>query len=365
MKNFRSNIDAYDTIKCLTLKTPLMVQSDVNSLLAQMDRLLSICIRKCYFIFPEYTRIYYCRLVLGWLRTKNKRYSFCNNITSDCFVFLKECNTTDVEKFGAMVDSLRLLRGMHYSFVGSIQSDFEKYSSNNCEEYRTKYKCSFSVGELNRLFEVFEVVRRIQECVEKPFYKKVISSAIALSNGNIDFVEDNFMEGARGLRKAIWRFDVRNGGILAAFIDIWINNELKLFQPHNLIKVPPGMNNLYSRLQDGLDKGKTFEKAAKNIGLSESRARDINLMMNKPANIRIDVAVGQGVEDEEIQQNELLVTFPEEEESFESIDYLLSGINDLDRKILCLKFGTFDKLPCKEITEEEIKKECDAQIKNV
>jgi DNA-directed RNA polymerase sigma subunit (sigma70/sigma32) len=281
-----------------------------------------------------------------------------------------ECNTHSENKFIHILKEANLLRGIHYVFIGNIISDFEKVSNDSeCIACRKKYEVFvLPMGEINALKKLFESARAVQEAVEKPFYKKVIAMAIGISNNNPEFIADNFMEGARGLRKAIWRFNIFNGGVLAGFIDIWINNELLLFQPCNLIKVPTGLNALHNKVMDGLEKGKTFAQSAKEAGMTEKRAKDIELMLNKEADVRIDVAVGNGVSDdnendsEEVLDENLIVGFDEDVRD-ETLLSMLLNMKLEDRKMICLHYGLFDMLmeQRKDITKEDVLKEIKRQ----
>jgi DNA-directed RNA polymerase specialized sigma subunit len=218
------------------------------------------------------------------------------------------------------------------------------------------------LGILSEIERKFEKARQLQEEVEKAFYKKVIAMSISLSNNNSDFIEDNFMEGARGLGKAIWRFDIMHGGVLAGFIEIWINNELPLFQPCNLIKVPTGMNSMHDKLQKEMEKGKSIAEAAKIAGMSEERARDVEFFLNKEADLRIDVAVGNGVEDEETKlPDELVQEFDCDEDNSE-LQEMIKNLDSKYKNVLCMYYGIFDELSDRgDISDEDVNKEIEAQ----
>lgn len=355
-------LETADRLKILTKNTPLMMQSDVNAFLYQEDVLLYDCLRIVFAIFPLYTKKYFVRMMLGWLNRKKKRYSFKNKIDESCLDFLMRCNTKNVDEFISLVKECDILRGILYVFIGSIVTDFENGDFNSLALRKKYYVNNIALGMFCEVEEKFEKARRLQEEVEKAFYKKVIAMSIGISNNNPDFIEDNFMEGARGLRKAIWRFNTMHGGTLAGFIDIWINNELLLFQPCNLIRVPTGMNALHTKIHEGLDKGMSFADAAKYAGMSEDRARGVELYLNKEADIRIDIAVGNGVEDEEnILPDELMQQF-ETIENNEEIKEMLINVDDSSRKILCMFYGIFDELKdISEISKEDIDKEIQLQ----
>lgn len=356
-------LETADRLKLLTKNTPLMMQSDVNAFLYQEDVLLYDCLTLVFTLFPIYTKKFFVRIMLGWLNRKKKRYSFKNKLDKSCLDFLMKCNTKNVEEFMSLIKDCEILRGIIYVFVANIVTDFEKASICDCQKLRNKYYVeNIALGMFYEIEEKFEKARKLQEEVEKAFYKKVIAMAIGISNNNSDFIEDNFMEGARGLRKAIWRFNVMHGGTLAGFIDIWINNELLLFQPCNLIKVPTGMNALHAKIQENISKGKSFADAAKLAGMTEERARDVELFLNKEADIRIDVAVGNGVEDEDATLPEELMQQFESIESNEEIKEMLDSVDNNSRKILCMHFGLFDELKDDDVvTKEDIEKEIEFQ----
>lgn len=356
-------IETVDRIKALTRNTPLMMQSDVNSFLYQEDVLLYDCLRIIFALFPKYTKRYFVRIMLGWLNRKKKRYSFKNKLDDSCINFLIKCNTKKVEEFISLVKDCEIIRGILYSYVGSIITDFENCWQFNCQKFKDKYYVeTLALGMMFDVVDKFEKARRLQEEVEKAFYKKVIAMAIGISNNNPDFIEDNFMEGARGLRKAIWRFNIMHGGVLAGFIDIWINNELLLFQPTNLIKVPTGMNSLHSKIQEGMSKGKTFAESAKMAGMTEERAKNVELFITKEADLRIDVAVGNGVEDEDTNLPEELIQQFENNEKNEAIQEMLDIVDNKSKKILCMYYGIFDELQDdSSISEEEILEESERQ----
>lgn len=367
-------IDIVSKLKDYTKKIPLIMQGEVNSLLYQEDLILHSCVKKAFSLFPDYTRDYYVKIMMGWLQRKKKRYSFYDSVSPSCLKFLMECSTKNEDKFIALLKDASILRGIHYVFIGSMISDFENMSDAKCLSCRKKYGVDvIPQGEIKDLEKNFNKVIAIQETIEKPFYKKVIAMAIGISNNNPEFIADNFMEGARGLRKAIWRFNIYNGGVLAGFIDIWINNELLLFQPCNLIKVPTGLNALHNKVMEGINKGNTFAQSAKDAGMTEKRAKDIELMLNKEADIRIDIAVGNGVSDdsddsmnneEEPLDENLIVGFDDDEKD-ESLAMMLSTMKLEDKKMLCLHFGLFDLLMEKvDITKEDIQQEIKRQNEN-
>lgn len=356
-------LETVDKLKKLTRNTPLMMQSDVNSFLYQEDILLYDCLRLVFALFPRYTKRYFVRIMLGWLNRKKKRYSFKNELDESCIRFLMKCNTKKVEEFVSLIKECDILRGILYAYIAGIVTDFEKYGIEDCQKLKDKYFVdTIALGILMEVEDKFEKARRLQEEVEKAFYKKVIAMAIAISNNNPNFIEDNFMEGARGLRKAIWRFNIMHGGVLAGFIDIWINNELLLFQPCNLIKVPTGMNSLHAKIQEGISKGKTFAESAKMAGMTEERAKDVEFFLTKEADIRIDVAVGNGVEDEDTKLPEELIQQFENNEKDEVIQEMLNSVDVKSKKILCMYYGIFGELQDEEvITQEEISKEAERQ----
>lgn len=356
-------LETADRLKVITKNTPLMMQSDVNTFLYQEDVLLYDCLALVFTLFPNYTRKYFIRIMLGWLNRKKKRYSFKNNVDKSCLTFLMKCNTKNVAEFIALLKDCEILRGIIYTYVACIVTDFENNIPNNINTLRNKYLVdNIALGVFYEIEEKFEKARTLQEEVEKAFYKKVIAMAIGISNNNSDFIEDNFMEGARGLRKAIWRFNTMHGGVLAGFIDIWINNELLLFQPCNLIRVPTGMNSLHAKIQDSLNKGKSFADAARLAGMTEERARDVELYLNKGTDIRIDVAVGNGVEDEETELPKELMQQFESLENNEEIKEMISNIDGENRKILCMYYGIYDELRDLEtISKEDIDKEIEFQ----
>lgn len=121
---------------------------------------------------------------------------------------------------------------------------------------------------------------------------------------------------------------------------------------------------------EGISKGKTFAQSAKDAGMTEKRAKDIELMLNKEADIRIDVAVGNGVSDdsddganseEEPLDDNLIVGFDEDEKD-ESLVMMLSNMKLEDKKMLCLHFGLFDLLMEKvSITKEDVQQEIKRQ----
>lgn len=356
-------LDTSDRLKILTKNTSLMMQSDVNSFLFQEDVLLYDCMKLCFTIFPKYTKRYFVRIMLGWLNRKKKRYSFKNNIDDTVYDFLVKCNTKNVEEFVSLIKNCRILRGILYIFVANIITNVEKYAIDNPELLRKKYFVdNVPLGILSEIERKFEKARQLQEEVEKAFYKKVIAMSISLSNNNSDFIEDNFMEGARGLRKAIWRFDIMHGGVLAGFIEIWINNELLLFQPCNLIKVPTGMNSMHDKLQKEMEKGKSIAEAARLAGMSEERARDVEFFLNKEADLRIDVAVGNGVEDEETKlPDELVQEFDCDEDNSE-LQEMIKNLDSKYKNVLCMYYGIFDELSDRgDISDEDVNKEIEAQ----
>ena len=358
----KSLIDTYDSLKNITFNTSLMVQSDVNSLLYQLDKEISLCIKKLYYLIPNYVRNYYLGIMVAWLRRKLKRYSMHNDkdINPSCINFILNCNTKSPDVFLSLVLDCRLLRGIHYTFIGKVLTDYDRsVDFNSIMHFRRTYG-SQPCGEFKDVNYHFELVRKIQEKIEKPFYKKVIANSIAISNRNLNFVEDNFMCGTYGLRKAIWRFDIYNGGILASFIDNWINNSIAEFQAPNIVRVPKDAGYIYGKLLAEMNKRKLHcvEDAAKYFGMSPNKARDLESTVTREANVRIDIAT-QGVEDYEGEERkELTYTFTgTEEEDNCNLDYLLNGVSTLDKNILFASFGLFDKIENSNLTKEEIQDE--------
>lgn len=343
-----------------------MVQSDVNSLINILDNELSYCIKKLYFLFPSFTRDYYVGIVVAMTRRKLRRYSMLDGVPESCIEFSMNCNTDNPEYFMSMLNNAKMLRGIHYILLGRLATDFEhlrelKFDINESFNLRQKYKANtLPIGELNDILSHFKMIQKIEEAIEKPFYKKVIAQSIAISNRNLDFVQDNFMEGVRGLRKAIWRFDIHNGAILASFIGIWISNAIAEFQAqNNIIDMPSTLSYSYNKLLEEKEKRKanSVVDVAKFVGMSKEKAMDIESAMNREGNIRIDIAT-QGVEDESSE----LISENEIEQNFdEGIDDMLNSTNIFNQIALCLSFGLWDNFPKVSLDRKLIEEEMQRQ----
>lgn len=355
---------ALEYLQRMTRNTPLMTQGDVNTALFRMDYELSYCMELAYKSFPIYVIDYVDSICVSILRNGHKRYCYYTKPDTSVITYLTKRTTKMVPKeFMKLVSDLKLFRNEYYIFIANILNAYAKNLDSISGNFYLRYFLKVGVVPVSTLVEIerhFKLASSILEVVETSFYKKVISTAIGFSNGNSDFISDNFMEGADGLRSAIMRFSIYNGGILAGYMSQWIANKMMSFRAPEIISGVPGdIKNLYEKLKEEQKKRNlpTVSDAAKYVKISEERARDIESFYTKEPNIRIEIAT-QGIDDEKSVPEFMIA---QQETEVESVSYLFEGITDLERKCLCMFFGNYDDYPENELSEEDIQKEIEFQ----
>ena len=348
-----------DNLQKMTLNTPLMTQGDVNTALYRVDYELTICMKLLYRYIPEYIKTYTDSIVVSILKNGNKRFSYFNKPEPCIADYLNNRDTNNEDKFFSILESLQLFRNEYYIFVANTLNAYQqnKDKIEGIFYLRSLFKVDvIDSSVFKETQEHLDLVTDLMGIIEKSFYKKVISSANAFSNGNPDFVQDNFMEGSEGLRNAIMRFSIYNGGILAGYIGQWIVNRMIAFRAPEIVSgVPADIKSTYNKLKEIQDKKNlpTVSEAAKYLKLSKEKARDIELIYTKEPNIRIEIAT-QGI-DEESNAPDYMIDRGEED--VESLKYLFEGIGDLERKCMCIHFENFEDYPCNELSKEDIEKE--------
>lgn len=350
-----------DNLQKMTHNTPLMTQGDVNTALYRVDYELEVCMRILYRYLPEYLKTYIDSIVMSMLKNSHKRFSYHKNPEVCIADYFNYRDTTDEDKFFKVLDSLKLFRNEYYIFLANTLNLYNKNKNdiNGVFYIRSYFKVDVvEDGVFKDLQQHLDFATELMGIIEKSFYKKVISSAIAFSNGNPDFVQDNFMEGSEGLRNAIMRFSIYNGGILAGYIGQWIVNRMIAFRAPEIVSgVPSDIKSTYNKLKAEQEKRNlpNLSDAAKYLRISSEKARDIELIYTKEPNIRIELAT-QGIDEEKNAPDFMLVNNEEEQES-ETLTSLFEGIGDLERKCMCIFFENFDNYPNNELSKEDIDKE--------
>lgn len=354
---------ALEYLQAVTHNTPLMTQGDVNTALFRMDYELEHCFKLAFEAFPEYVRLYVDSLCVSILRDSHKRYCYYKSPDRSVISYFNNRNTSNPDSFMSLIKDLKLFRNEYYIFIANILNVSHKNMDSIEGTMQLRYVFKTDIVPVPKILDIerhFNIANSALEIVETSFYKKVISSAIGFSNGNPDFISDNFMEGTEGLRNAIMRFSVYNGGILAGYMGQWVMNKMMAFRAPELISGIPGdIKTIYTKLKEEQNKRglATVSDAAEYVKISRERARDIEEFYTKEPNIRIDIAT-QGVDDETNVPEYMIA---QQEEESESLRYLFEGITDMERKCLCICFENFDDYPDNELSEEDIKKEIEYQ----
>lgn len=354
---------ALEYLQKMTHNTPLMTQGDVNTALFRMDYELDYCMKNAFIAFPEYVREYIDSVCVSILRNGHKRFCYYKNPHQSVAEYFNNRNTNNPDSFMELLKNLQLFRNEYYMFIANILNICIKNLNSVEGNFYIRSYFKIDIIPNSIIIDIdrhFKIVVDALEVVETSFYKKVISSAIGFSNGNSDFISDNFMEGTEGLRNAIMRFSIYNGGILAGYMGQWVMNKMMGFRAPELISGVPGdIKTIYNKLKD-IQKKKNLSSvtdAAKYLKISEERARDIEEFYTKEPNIRIEIAT-QGIDDEKSAPEFMIA---QQDAETESISYLFEGISDIERKCLCVFFENYDEYPDNELSEEDIKKEIEYQ----
>lgn len=341
-----------------------MTQGDVNTSIYRLDYELMYCMKLLHILFPEYVKAYIDSICMSILRTGHKRYTYYDTPDKSIGKYFLNRDIKDSDKFIELLKELRLFRNEYYVFISNTLNiiDENRFTIEGSYYLRSFFKVDeIKIGNIIELDNHFKLAVKILEVVEESFYKKVISSAIAFSNGNPDFVQDNFMEGSEGLRNAIMRFSIYNGGILAAYFGQWVQNKMIAFRAPDIVSgIPSDIRSTYEKLKEEMKKRNTtsVEDVAHRLRMTVEKAKDVERVCTKEPDIRIDIAT-QGVEDDDAEVPDFLIEKKEDE--VESIQYLFEGIGDLERKCMCIEFGNFEDYPNNELTDEEIQKEIEYQ----
>lgn len=362
MANYRFGVSV-DNLQKMTHNTPLMTQGDVNTALYRVDYELMECARILFRYIPEHLKVYIDSIVMSMLKNSHKRFSYHKNPDVCIADYFNNRDTKNEEKFLSILESLKLFRNEYYIFFANILNIYQsnKDSIEGVFYIRSYFKLDVVDDSVFKELQLhLNLATDLMGIIEKSFYKKVISSAIAFSNGNPDFVQDNFMEGSEGLRNAIMRFSIYNGGILAGYIGQWIINRMIAFRAPEIVSgVPSDIKSTYNKLKEIQEKKglANLSDASAYMKLSKDKARDIEMIYTKEPNIRIEIAT-QGIDDEKNAPEYMIA---KEEEEIESLRYLFEGIGDLEKKCMCISFENFDDYPYNELSKEDIEKEIQYQ----
>ena len=352
-----------DNLQKMTHNTPLMIQGDINTALYRMDYEINYCMRLLFRYIPEFVKTYLDSIVLSILKNSHKRYTYHSKIDESTYEYFMHRDSANEEKFFDILNRMKLYRNEYYVFISNTLNVYQNNKDTIEGNYYIRSYFNLDVVDsqvFNEVREHLDFATELLGIIEKCFYKKVISNAIGFSNGNPDFVQENFMEGSEGLRNAIMRFSIYNGGILAGYMAQFVANKMIAFRAPEIVSgVPSDIRTTYNKIKEIQEKKKlaNFVDAAKHVGLTKERARDIELIYTKEPNIRIEIAT-QGIDDE---KNVPEFMIAQQEEEVESLKYLFEGIGDMERKCLCMAFGNFDDYPNNELSQEEINAEIQYQ----
>lgn len=373
MTDESSTIDSLEHIRSgVFASNELLTRESINSTFDQMDRELWSCLR---YLLDSPSKFCESRLSEVAIRamgnmtygrvlydkgkhTEEKWFTLAGELLH-CTIIRK--SLVNNERTKKLIQEMSWVRAIHEELISAFQAVTKDYNALCMEEARLCQSLCASFGtklgrirlqketiesiiglDQQRLYGVVNGVNYhhkrytdLRNIIIQPYLRLVFSEASKLSGPSRTIFEDSFQSGVFGLIRAISTFFRQRQTYFSGYARWWVRQAilLSLKEEVSFFKIPSAVWHMYNKLERGEKIGENSEKIRQYIGVIKLVPIDQPVQHDGGTAKLLDTLI------DTVQENK-----SEEDELSSALVRMLSTLDPLTEKFICLKFGIISPL---------------------
>jgi RNA polymerase primary sigma factor len=254
-------------------------------------------------------------------------------------MFAKQDEINDLQK------KIKTLRSIHSNpFVDPIRSYLQEIG---------RIPLLTAQEEIYLAKKIIEGDKKSSEYLTTANLRLVVSIAKKYSNRGLDLL-DLIQEGNMGLMRAVEKFDHTKGFKFSTYATWWIRQAITraIADQARTVRVPVHMietinqyNKAMNELQQKFQRAPSEKEIAKYMKITEEKVVEIKTISQLPVSLQLQIGDDKNTSLSEITEDKNAVN-PEEYAEYanlkQQIEKALETLNDRERRVIMLRFGTKD-----------------------